>query len=405
MSIFETFRTALESLASNKLRTILTMLGVIIGVGSVVTLLSIGNGVSGFIGSRIRGIGTDLLTIQPDNRINNARLTNADLIVLENPLEVPGALRVVGSVSNNARVSAGTNVRNTQVNGTNPEFFILRNILIDFGDPFAQEDLDLRVRKAVLGPSIAEALFGNVQGALGQTILINSAPFQVVGITEKKGGFGPGGNPDDTVYVPLTVAQEKLFVFRGTGLRSVSTIYVQMNDPKESDKVIEDINNALRRQHKLVVGQADDFRVNNQAELADTLNSVVSALTAFLGAIGAISLVVGGIGIMNIMLVSVTERTREIGVRKAIGAKRGSILMQFLTEALTVSAMAGLLGLLMGIGISALVGRVQSTLTPVVDPRALMISFGFSVMVGVVFGLYPAWRASKLQPVEALRYE
>ncbi|HEY3343217.1 MAG TPA: FtsX-like permease family protein, partial [Anaerolineae bacterium] len=237
-----------------------------------------------------------------------------------------------------------------------------------------------------------------------QTILIGSVPFKVVGVAASVGGVGPN-NTDDNVYVPITVAEEKLFVTRSTGLKSVSTVYIAVDTTSDIQNAMDSMSSVLRTNHNLLPGQADDFRVFNQAQIASTLDSVSQALTAFLGAIGGIALLVGGIGIMNIMLVSVTERTREIGVRKAIGAKRGAILLQFLTEALTVSSLAGVIGILLGIGASDIIGKVQTTLTPTVQPASVIISFSFSVLIGVIFGLYPAWRASRLEPVEALRYE
>jgi putative ABC transport system permease protein len=412
-NFLETIRTAFIALASNKLRTILTMLGVIIGVGSVVTLLSIGNGITNFISSRINSIGADLLTISPDNRQGGegARLTNADVLALQDPLNVSGVVNVVPQVSGGARVSVGTQVRQTQINGTTPDFFVVRTLNMTQGEVFSQNDIDLRVRVCVLGATVAQALFGSDAQAINQTVIINSSPFRVVGVAEAKGGFGPGGGFDDTVYVPLTVAQEKLFVGRGTGLRSVNQITFQMADPSKSAQVIDDIVTLLRSQHKLLPGQADDFRVTNQAEIASTMESVTTGLTIFLGIVGGISLLVGGIGIMNIMLVSVTERTREIGLRKAIGARRSTILWQFMIESLTVSAMAGLIGMIFGSALSIAAGptiarTLQATaFTPRIEAPTLLVAFSFAVIVGVVFGLYPAWRASRLVPVAALRYE
>ena len=406
MSIFETFRTALESLTTNKLRTLLTMLGVIIGVGSVVSLLSIGAGVSANITGSIRGIGSNLITISPDNRVANARLTTSDVTALQDPLNVPEASAVLPEVRGNATVAAATNTNNrsTSVLGEEPAFFAIRDIQMAEGELFTDNDVLLRSRVAVIGSAVATTLFPNGESAADQTILIGSVPFKVIGVAQSVGGFGPN-NTDDNVYVPITVAEEKLFVTRSTGLKSVSSIYIQVDNTADIQPAMDDMSAVLRQNHNLVAGQADDFRVFNQAQIASTLDSVTQALTAFLGAIGGIALLVGGIGIMNIMLVSVTERTREIGVRKAIGAKRGAILMQFLTEALTVSSLAGLIGIGVGIGVSRLIGQVQTSLTPQVQPSSLIISFSFSVLIGVIFGLYPAWRASRLQPVEALRYE
>jgi putative ABC transport system permease protein len=404
MNLIEIFRTALESLSANKLRTLLTMLGVIIGVGSVVTLLAIGAGVSNNITSRIQGTGTNILTIQPDNRASSgARLTMDDVEALADTANVPELTMVVPSVSGNLKVTAGTNSQNASVNGTQPRYLETRNLTVADGDMFTQDDLDARTRKAVLGASLAEELFPD-GGAVGQTILLGSVPFKVTAVlTESGGAFG--NSPDDTAFIPLTVAQEKLFAQRSAGVKSVSSITAILRSTDDSDAATTNITTVLRERHNLLAGQSDDFRIFNQAQLAETLTSVATTLTAFLGAIGAISLVVGGIGIMNIMLVSVTERTREIGVRKAIGARRGSIRLQFLIEALTVTVLAGLIGIATGVGISALVGSAQSSLVPIVNLSTLAIAFGVSVLVGVIFGLYPAWRASLLSPVEALRYE
>jgi putative ABC transport system permease protein len=403
MNLFETIRTALESLASNKLRTLLTMLGVIIGVMSVVTLLALGSGVSNNIQNQFSGLGAKQVTIFNDNRSPGARLTMQDVEALKDPVGAPDIAKVVPVVSGNLRVSAGTNQRSTQIQGGTLDFFALRNTKIKDGAYFTNEDIEGRARVAVLGGSIFETLFPN-GGGVGETILIGTVPFRVVGVVEKQGGFGPTSG-DDIVYVPITVAQEKLFTNRPGGSKSVSQIYVEIVDSERATQAGEQITAILRKQHNLLVGQNDDFRVMNQAQLADTLQTVVTAVTAFLGAIGAISLLVGGIGIMNIMLVSVTERTREIGVRKAIGARDGNIRFQFLIEALVVTSIAGVMGILFGYGLSALIGSLQSNITPQVQWSSVVLSFGVSVFIGVVFGLYPAWRASRLQPVEALRYE
>jgi putative ABC transport system permease protein len=405
MSILETFRTALESLTANKLRTMLTMLGVIIGVASVVALLSIGAGVSANITGRIQGIGSNLITISPESRVTSARLTTSDVTALQDPQALPEATQVLAEVRGNAVVAAAnnTNNRSTSVLGEDASYFGMRAITMAEGDIFTDNDVLLRSRVAVIGSAVETTLYPN-GSALGQTILVGSVPFKVVGVAASVGGVGPN-NTDDNVYVPITVAEEKLFVTRATGLKSVSSIYIAVDNTGDIQSAMDNMSSVLRKNHNLLPGQADDFRVFNQAQIASTLDSVSQALTSFLGAIGGIALLVGGIGIMNIMLVSVTERTREIGVRKAIGAKRGAILLQFLTEALTVSSLAGLIGVLVGIAASDLIGQVQTSLKPTVQPAAVIISFSFSVLIGVIFGLYPAWRASQLQPVEALRYE
>ncbi|MCL5996878.1 MAG: ABC transporter permease [Chloroflexi bacterium] len=404
MSLLETLQTALESLSSNKMRTMLTMLGVVIGVAAVVTLLALGAGVQSSINSQISGIGTNLVNVSANtNASSGARLTNDDVKALSDRLNVPDAQRVVAQLSGNMKVAAGTNSDSVSVIGTTPDYFVVQNTKVAQGASFTQDDVDNRVRVAVLGPTLAETLFPS-GSALGQTFLAGTVPFRVVGILEVKGSTG-FGSTDDSVFVPLTVAQEKLFVNRSAGLKSVSQIVVEAVSSDRTDAVVTQVTQTLRERHNLLSDQADDFRIFNQASLISTLNTVTATLTAFLGAIGAISLLVGGIGIMNIMLVSVTERTREIGVRKAIGAQPMAIRIQFLIEALVVTVTAGVTGILFSITLVALINQLQLGITAVVQLSAVLIAFVVSVLIGVVFGFYPAWRASRLEPVEALRYE
>ncbi len=403
MTIIETIRTAFESLAENKLRTMLTMLGVIIGVMSVVTLLAVGSGVSNYISGQFSTLGAKQITISSENRVANAKLTVADLNALSDRMQAPDLLRVVPVVNGNLRVSAGLNNRSTSIVGTNNDYFRLRNTTLKDGAYFGANDLTSRARVAVLGGAIAETLFPS-GSAVGSMILVDAVPFKVIGVLVAQGGFGPQTG-DDNVHVPLTVAQEKLFVKRTGGSKGLSQIYAELVSADKSTAAATEITAILRKEHKLLAGQVDDFRIFNQSQVAESLNSVVTALTAFLAAIAAISLLVGGIGIMNIMLVSVTERTREIGVRKAVGARDGNIRFQFLIEALVVTSLAGVIGILVGAGLAALIGVFQTQFKPVVQASSVGISLSVSVAVGVVFGLYPAWRASRLQPVEALRYE
>ena len=402
MNLIETIRTALESLASNKLRTLLTMLGVIIGVASVVALQSVGAGVSSLISDSIKGIGTNVVAIQPDDRIDTARLTNADVLALSDMSRLPGLARVVPELGIKQLTYAGREFVDKDVNGTTPAFFALRSVKMREGRPFTLADVKHQRRVIVLGAFSADALFPD-GSAVGQTVLVGTVPFTVVGVAKEKGGLA-NDLIDDSMWVPISVAQEKQYVER-SGLTAVTTIFAEVKDVQKIDAIMKQMADTLRQKHALLANEPNDFRIINQSALVSTLDTVVNALTAFLGAIGAISLVVGGIGIMNIMLVSVTERTREIGLRKALGARRMNILLQFLVEALMVSVLAGLIGIGVGIGASQAMARVQTYLTPQVQPLAILTAFGVSVLVGVVFGLYPAWRASRLIPVAALRHE
>ncbi len=403
MSFLELIQTAIESLNSNKLRTALTMLGVIIGVAAVVTLLALGAGVQASIDSQITSMGSNQLTINANRQVTGARLTIDDAAAIADKLNVPDAKRVVSVVQGGATVSAGINKDSPEIQGTTPEYFVMKNVTIARGASFTQADVDQRLRVAVVGPTLADNLFPG-QDAMGQTFLIGSVPFRIVGILEKKGGAGFGGT-DDSAFVPLTVAAEKLFVNRNGGLKSVNSITVEAVSADRSSAALTEIAVVLRQRHNILIGAPDDFRIFDQASLVATLNTVVGTLTAFLGAIGAISLLVGGIGIMNIMLVSVTERTREIGVRKAIGAQPFAIQLQFLIEALTVTMSAGILGILLAVALVTIINAVQTSITPQVQPSSMLLAFTVSVFIGVLFGFYPAWRASRLEPVEALRYE
>jgi putative ABC transport system permease protein len=410
--IWESVRIALSSLRANKLRTILTMLGVIIGVASVVALMAIGNGAQVAITSQISSIGSNLLTVFPGQRrgpgpaaIQSQGLTLADAEALVRPGALPAAVIVAPVYQNGAQVVAGANNTQSSVVGVTPSFFTVRNLNVTRGQIFTESQTNGLRAVAVLGGNVAEDLFG-LATPVGKTIRIKGQTFQVIGVLEKKGGSG-FGSVDDQLFVPLGVAQLKLFGARSADTSSprVSNIAVQVADASQMDAVSAQIAAIMRKQHRLEAdGSEDDFSVFNQADVLSSLNQITSILTAFLGAIAGISLLVGGIGVMNIMLVSVTERTKEIGLRKAVGARRRDILQQFLTEALVVSLLGGIIGLLVGSLISFGVS-LTGLITPVVTPSAMLLALGFSMAVGLFFGIYPARRAARLRPIEALRYD
>jgi putative ABC transport system permease protein len=411
MSVIESIRTALQGLAANKLRSSLTMLGIIIGVGAVIALLALGEGAQASVTQEIQGIGSNLIFIMPGSRDRGPMttgttgiLTLADAEAIAAPGNVPGVLAVAPEFDNSADVAYGATSVNTTIRGTTTDYPVVRNSFPATGEFFTEQHVTSMARVAVLGYQTAQDLFGD-DDPIGRTIRINRVHFRVIGVMGEKGG-GPGGNTDDAVFIPITTAQRKLFGGRaasGTSWR-VSLINVSATSQGAVNAATDGIISLLRQRHKIRPGNDDDFSVMSQQDILSTAEQVTGILTIFLGAIAGISLVVGGIGIMNIMLVSVTERTREIGIRKAVGAKRRDILMQFLAEAVVLSVIGGLLGILLGTGIAALVERL-GLMTTVVSADAVLLATGFSIAVGLFFGIYPSMRAARLHPIEALRYE
>ena len=407
MNLTESILTALDSLTANKLRSSLTMLGVIIGVGAVIALMSVGNGFSQFISAEIGSIGTNLIFVVTDNEASGGSptLTLDDVEALSNQSLAPDVTMVGASANGNLEVTFEGRSQRTSVLGVTANYFALNNLEeMTAGGLLTQADIDTSARVAVLGPGIATDLFDDAF-PIGKSIRINGAAYRVVGVTIEKGG-GPGGNPDSQVYVPMSTAQKRLYTFRTrSGDRAVSVIYAQAASEDVTDQALAQITEVLRQQHGILYATDDDFELISQTDLLQTFGTITGTLTLFLGAIAGISLLVGGIGIMNIMLVSVTERTREIGVRKALGALKRDILTQFLIESLFLSLIGGLIGIALGWSLSLLVGNLIDDVTPVVDMGTVTLAVTFSLGVGLVFGIYPAWRAAGLQPIEALRYE
>ncbi|HEY3079631.1 MAG TPA: ABC transporter permease [Chloroflexota bacterium] len=418
MNPFESIRIALRALGANKLRTALTMLGIVIGVGSVITLMSVGRGAQASITAQIQSQGTNLLFIRPGARQEAgvrtgqgqaATLTYEDALALATPGRAPSVALVAPENTQFAQLIAGGQNYNTRVTGTTPEYEDVRNFHVATGEFVQKTHLDGRSSVIVLGATVADTLFPGVD-PIGQTVKVNiggrtGPSFRVIGVMERKGGTG-FGNQDDQVIVPLTTMQTRLAAQRtARGTRNVGTINVQMVDGAETSAAIEEVANVLREQHRV---SQDDFTVQSQEDLLNVATQVTGVLTVLLGSIAGISLVVGGIGIMNIMLVSVTERTREIGIRKAVGARRRDILAQFLTEALVVSVLGGALGVGIGAGLAGVVSSLDlngQRLQTLVAPDAILLAFGVSAAIGLFFGIYPAARASRLNPIEALRYE
>ena len=413
MDLVDSLRVAIGAMSANKMRSSLTMLGVIIGVAAVIALLSIGQGVQRTVTEQIQSAGSNLLMILPGEITETGAfeftpsLTYEDAEAIADPMNVPDAANVAPTMQGSTSVSYGGEDLTVTTAGVTSEYQVVRNLDVDLGQFLTSQDIDRKSRVAVLGSSVAEQLFGEGGYPLDQTIRINRIPFKVVGVMVEKGAGGMMGSEDAYIYVPISTAQARLYPQERdlSGDFMVTLIYVQAVSEQSMDTASEQINELLRRRHDISFQDDDDFSVLSQADLVAIMEEVTGILTLFLGAIAGISLLVGGIGIMNIMLVSVTERTREIGIRKAVGAKRRDILLQFLVESMVLSLLGGGAGIALGFLLSQGVSQLSEDLATVVSMQSVFLATTFSLIVGVVFGLYPALRAARLHPIEALRYE
>lgn len=404
MLFFEIIRVAFSAVRANKLRSFLTALGIIIGIAAVITMIALGEGAQRSVKERLERMGTNVLTIRPgQNRMGGidrgaARLTtkDAEAIVASEPRYIQA---VAPEMERRQQIVWVNKNANLSVLGSWPSYFKVHNHTIEYGRAFSEGDERGRRRVVVLGASVGERLgAANSLALLGETIQIRGVPFEVIGVLKEKGGEG-WQSPDDMLYIPLSTAQYRVF-----GTEYVRSISIQAIDANSFDAAIAEVDAVLRRQHKIRPGQPSDFTIRNQASLLSTFEETTKTFTFLLAGIAAISLLVGGIGIMNIMLVSVTERTREIGIRKALGARQRDVLLQFLIEALVLCIVGGVVGLALGVGGAYALKHFQNWNTAVA-PTAVVLAMGFSIFVGVFFGIWPARRASRLEPITALRYE
>ena len=404
MSLIESVRIAFTGLSANKLRSSLTMLGVIIGVAAVIAMMAIAQGARQDTLKRIQAMGTNtLMVMSGQSRSGPVRggagssqtLVAGDATAITNA--GPPIVHVSPEVSRAAQVKYRNTNTNVSVQGTSQDFCEIRNFTLERGRYFTAGDVRSMRRVCVLGPDTATTLFGR-QSPIGKSVRIAGDTFEVLGMMKAKGAQGPH-NPDDQVYVPYTTAMRRLF-----GLTSLRSISVQLTSMDQSSQAIERITGILRKRHRIPAAGDDDFMIRSQAEMVETAEETSRTFTLLLAGIASVSLLVGGIGIMNIMLVSGTERTREIGVRKALGARARNIMNQFLIEAVVLSVTGGLVGIALGVGGSVALAK-SAGWTAIIAPQAILLAFGFSVAVGVFFGSYPAHKASRLRPIEALRYE
>jgi len=413
MKLYRLLIEALENLSANKLRSMLTVLGIVIGVAAVIAMLSIGRGAEASITSRIESMGTNLVYVTPGSTSQSgvrSAVGSAGTLTLDDAealASLPDVVAIASVTDSMAQlVYQGQNTR-TRLMGVTPGYETVSSLTLADGVFISEANQSGRSLVVVLGSSVAETLFGTTSGVVGQKVRLNGQPYKVIGVLESKGGTG-FMNQDDQVFIPLSTALYRLVGgarFRGSSV--ISQITIKASSVDAVDQVVNDVTLTMRELHETVEG-ADDFTVTSQEATLDAATQVTDTLTIFLGGIAGISLMVGGIGIMNIMLTTVTERTHEIGLRKAIGARRQDILLQFLVESMVLSLIGGLIGAVFGWGIAQMMGQVQisgSTITPVVGLDSVLLATLFSMAVGLFFGIYPATRAARLQPVEALRYE
>ena len=407
MTALNATRIALHALGRNKLRSALTALGIIIGVGSLIALLAIGHGARAEVEKQVASLGENVIQVSAGSISKSAvkmglgssgALTVEDADALRE--EVPDAVAVSPEVKIKAQVVSGNRNWSTEIYGNSPDYFTIRHWDTSDGDVFTEQDVRGAAKVAVIGQEAAEQLFGEDEDPIGEIIRIRNVPCKVVGVLVAKGASASGSDQDDGIIIPYTTAIRHL-IGKQTGLRR---IYVQAANLDALPVVEKKVLDLLRQRHHIEPGGDDDFKVRSQTEIAESATATARTMTLLLSLIASVSLVVGGIGIMNIMLVSVTERTREIGIRMAIGAHRRDILRQFLIEAVTLSALGGVIGIALGMGTAQLLTALAKWPT-LISPDAVLSAFVFSALVGIFFGFYPARKASRLDPIEALRYE
>jgi len=396
---------ALRALRRNKMRSVLTALGIIIGVGAVVAMVAVGNGAQAKIESQVAALGQNLLIVFAGNRKSggvNSGLGTASSLTLEDAAAIAReALDVVAvspEISTTAQVIANGRNWSTNILGESPSYLQIREWELSTGAMFSDRDVRAASKVAVIGPKTANQLFGPIN-PVGQTVRVKNIPFVIIGLLTSKGAGMGGNDQDDRLVIPYTTAMKRV-----TGDKTLRSLNVQVSSAERMTRAQDAITGLLRQRHRLAPGKENDYNILNQKEIADTVGNVTHIITLMLGSIAGMSLVVGGIGIMNIMLVSVTERTREIGIRIAVGAQGADIMLQFLIEAITLSLFGGAIGVLVGIGASQLTA-VFAGFDAIVSTDSIVLAFSVSFAIGVFFGIYPARKASKLNPIDALRYE
>ncbi len=402
MLIGETIRISLASIRSNLFRALLTMLGIVIGVGAVITMVALGTGAQRQIDQQMAALGGNILSVQSSAWFSRGVARNQDTLTTDDAMALSTGMEhvaaVVPEINSRFQIKYGNRNLNLSVIGTTPNYPDVHGFTMAHGNMFTAAEDSARKRVVILGAEVPAMLDAEPAALVGRTLQIRSVTFDIIGVLEAKGGSG-WRNPDDDLWIPLSTAQ-----FRVTGNDIVETISVLVDDDSTTEMAMLEIERVLRREHGILPGKDNDFAIMNRRQFAESRQAATEVFTYLLAGIAGVSLVVGGIGIMNIMLVTVTERTREIGVRKALGATRGNILLQFLVESTILCLLGGLLGLALGATVSALLARYAGWQTVVTTASALT-AFGFSAAVGMIFGIWPAKRAAALDPIEALRHE